>query len=299
MRTKEQCARCADKTALVLMAGNTFLCAFKLTVGVLSGSLAVIADGIHSGADVMNAMVTAFSVRIGRKPPDKGHPYGHGKTEFISGSFVGLVLLVGAASILVNAVGHILSRSADQKPHIMAVAAALVSIAVNELMCRYARCAAARTNSTGLAALAWDNRADTISSTPVLFGVIGAQLGLTMLDPLAAFLVGILVGKIGWEILAKNIGGLMDTPLRQEEMRQIRKVALAVPGVNAIGNLKARSMGRDYFVDMEILVDAQTTVEKSNSIASRVRGALRRKMSHLGDITICCRSKGRRRKTTA
>lgn len=298
MKSDVECGRCADRAAWLCLVGNILGCVLKAAIGMISGSLALVADAIHSGADVLVSIVTLCAVYLGKRPADKCHPYGHGKSEFISGAFVGLVLFVGSACIIVSALEHLLSKITFQPPHFIALPAAAISIVLNEMMFRYTHCAARRVNSAGLEALAWDNRSDAISSTPVFLGILGAQFGFPLLDPLAALLVGILVGKIGWEILAKNLGGLMDRPLHDEEMTCIKKVVLAVSGVQGISGLKTRSMGRDHFVDLEILVDAQTTVEKGNSIAGRVRSALRRKMSHMGNITICCRSKDKERLKT-
>ena len=289
VKTDAVCTRCADRAALVCTAGNIFLCLIKAVMGILTGSLALVADAIHSGADVLVSVITVFAVRIGQRPPDTGHPYGHGKTEFISGAFVGLVLFIGAACIIASAIGHLLSKATLEPPHFTALAAAAVSIALNELLYHYAHCAAKRTNSAGLEALAWDNRSDAISSLPVFFGVLGALLGFPLLDPLAALLVGLLVGKIGWEILAENIGGLMDAPLHSDQIDKMRDLVLAVPNVQGIGYLRTRGMGRDYLVDLQILVNAATTVEASQDIAKRVRAVLRRKIEHLSHITVNCR----------
>ncbi|MFC1462019.1 cation diffusion facilitator family transporter [Verrucomicrobiota bacterium] len=288
VRTDAVCTRCADRAALICTAGNIFLCVIKAVMGILTGSLALVADAIHSGADVLVSVVTIFAVHIGQKPPDTGHPYGHGKTEFISGAFVGLVLFIGAACIIASAIGHLLRKATLDPPHFTALAAAAVSIALNELLYHYAHCAASRTNSSGLEALAWDNRSDAISSMPVFFGVLGALLGFPLLDPLAALLVGLLVGKIGWEILAENIGALMDAPLHSDQIDHMKQLVLAVPSVHGIGYLRTRGMGRDYLVDLQILVNAATTVERSHDIANKVRTVLRRKIEHLSHITVTC-----------
>lgn len=290
MKSKEECKRCADKAAFVVMAGNTFLCLFKLTLGILANSHAVVADAMHSGADVINAIITAFSLRISNKPADREHPYGHEKTEFLAGSFVGCVLVIGAAIIMVTSVGHLLNKNAVQRPHIMALVAAVVSIMVNELMFFYTRCAASRTNSSGLQALAWDNQSDAISSIPVFLGVLGAQLGFPSLDPLAALVVGVLVGKIGWEILAKNIGGLMDSPIDGTSCGQIRKAVLAVSGVSDIDHFRTRGMGRHYHLDLEIIVNAQSTVEETGSIVSEVKRCVRLAVDKVDSITVTCES---------
>jgi cation diffusion facilitator family transporter len=290
VKVNEKCRRCADRAMWYGLAGNVFLCVFKAIVGVLSGSLAVIADALHSGADVLVSTVAIITIRLARKPADKTHPYGHGKVEFIGGVFVGIVLLIGAAYIVVGSVGHLLRRFPQPPPHFIALAAAAISIAVNESLYRWIICAARKVNSAALEAEAWDNRSDAYSSIPVFLGVLGAQFGFRSLDPLAALFVGILVGKIGFELLNKNLHGLMDMPLHVNEIKHIKEVVVSTAGVKDIDYLRTRGMGRHYMADLQILVNPKTTVEKSNAIATKVRNTLRREIKHLEDITIVCKA---------
>ncbi len=274
----------------VCLAGNVFLCVFKVIVGVISGSLAVIADALHSGADVLVSVVAIITVYLAKRPADKTHPYGHGKTEFIGGVFVGIILLVGASFITVSSIGHLLKSAHQPPPHFIALAAAAISIVVNEMLFKWTICAAKRVNSAALEAEGWDNRSDAYSSVPVFFGVLGAQFGFRSLDPLAALFVGILVGKIAFELLSKNLHGLMDVPLHSNEIKHIKELVVATGGVEDIDYLRTRGMGRHYMADMQILVNAKTTVEKSNAITAEIRSTLRREIQHLEDITIVCRA---------
>ncbi len=290
VKVDEKCKKCANRAMWVCLAGNVFLCVFKVIVGVLSGSLAVIADALHSGADVLVAIVAIVTVHLAKKPADKTHPYGHGKTEFIGGVFVGIILLLGASFITVSSIGHLLRRFHLPPPHFIALAAAAISIVVNEMMFRWTICAARRVNSAAIEAEAWDNRSDAYSSIPVFFGVLGAQFGFHSLDPLAAMFVGILVGKIAFELLNKNLHGLMDVPLQSKEIKRIKELVVATAGVKNIDYLRTRGMGRHYIADLQILVNPKTTVEKSNAIATEIRNILRREIRHLEDITIVCKA---------
>jgi len=173
---EEKCKACANHAMWLCLGGNVFLCIFKGIVGFLSGSLAVVADALHSGADVLVSVVAIISVYLGRKPPDKTHPYGYGKTEFIGGVFTGIVLLCGSACVVVSSLGHLLQKHAPPKPHYVALAAAGLSILINELLFRWTICAARRVNSAALEAEGWDNRSDSFSSIPVFIGVGGGTV---------------------------------------------------------------------------------------------------------------------------
>ncbi len=290
VKVDEKCKKCADRAMWVCLVGNIFLCVFKAIVGVISGSLAVIADALHSGADVLVSAVAIVTVYLAKKPADKTHPYGHGKTEFVGGVFIGIVLLIGASFIAVSSIGHLLKSARQPPPHFIALAAAAISIAVNEMLFRWTICAAKRVNSAAIEAEAWDNRSDAFSSIPVFFGVLGAQFGLRSLDPLAAMFVGILVGKIAFELLSKNLHGLMDMPLQPKEIKRIKELVIATGGVKDIDYIRTRGMGRHYMADMQILVNPMTTVEKSNVIVAELKNTLQREIGHLEDITIVCRA---------
>lgn len=293
-----KCRKCAEHALHAYLLANVFLVIFKGAIGFFSGSLAVTADAIHSAADVLDSVITLIAVKLGKKPADKSHPYGHGKTEFIAGAFIGVVLLIGASAVIVVSVAHLVRSVPHPRPHFIALAAALVSIGINEMLFRRGICAARKVNSAAIEAEAWDNRADSLSSIPVFIGVLGAQFGFLSLDPLAALFVGILVGKIGFQLLNKNLQGLMDAPLHSEETSRIRELVVAVPGVRGIGYLRTRGVGRNYLADLQILVNARTTVGKSDAIAREVRSVLRRQVRHLEHVTVVCKphSDGREEK---
>jgi len=285
----EKCKRCADVAKWCGFSGNVFLTIFKGYIGIITGSLAVLADAMHSAADILVSTVTITTITLAKKPADKAHPYGHGKIEFFGGVFTGIVLLAGASFIIISSISHLLSRGKQNPPHFIALAAAAFSILVNEMLYRLMICGARRVHSPSLEAEALDNRSDAFSSIPVFFGVLGAQLGFRSLDPLAALFVGFTVAKIAVVLLSKNLHGLMDMPLPSHEIKHIREVVVATNGVEAIDYIRTRGMGRHYMADMQILVNPQTTVEQSNTIVAKVREALMQEIKYLEDITIVCK----------
>lgn len=296
MKTEEQCRECGDNVIWVCLVANIFLVLFKGFIGVISGSLAVIADAVHSGADVLDSIIALIAIKIGKKPPDEDHPYGHGKSEFIGGAVIGVILAFGAAYIIVHAFDRLSGRGGPAAPpHWIALAAAIVSIITNELLFRHGTCAAKEMNSPAIEAEAWDNRADAISSIPVFIGVLGAQLGFPLLDPLAALLVGVFVGKMAYGLLISNLRGLMDRSLDSEQIDRIKQVALGVTGVKGLQDLKTRQMGRHHWVDLQVTVAAKTTLDQSNDISDEVRDTLLGKMRHLGGATVVTRTQPQRK----
>ncbi len=289
-KVDERCKRCADVSKWCGLTGNIFLTLFKGTIAILTGSLALMADAMHSAADILVSTVTITSITLAKRPPSKTHPYGYGKIEFFGGVFTGIVLLTGASFIVVSSICSLLNCVPKPPPHFVALGAAAISIVVNETLYRLMYCGAKRVNSASLEAEALDNRSDAFSSIPVFFGILGAQFGFRSLDALAALFVGITVGRIAFGLLSKNINGLMDMPLPSNEIKHIREVVATTAGVKNIDYLRTRRMGRLYMADMQIMVDPKTTVKKSDAIVAEVRSTLRREIKNLEDITIVCKA---------
>ncbi|NQV35514.1 MAG: cation transporter [Phycisphaeraceae bacterium] len=284
-----KCQRCANHAIWACLWGNVFLCLFKGGIGFITGSMALVADAVHSAADVLDSLVAMVATRLGSKPPDKKHPYGYGKIEFVAGAFIGIVLSVSAAIIVVTSIGKVLSPEELPPPHFIALVAAAMSILLNEMLFRFAICAGRAVNSAALEAEAWDNRADCLSSVPVFIGVLGAQMGFLALDPLCAVLVGVMVGKVGFELLNKNLHGLIDAPLSDDECERIHELVTEIPGVQGIDWLKTRGMGRHYLADLQILVTPGTPIEISHGISAKVKRTLLDKFHHLGEVMIACK----------
>lgn len=169
----DECLKCRDIVPRYAFGVNLGLAIYKGMLGVISGSAALVADALHSLADVVCTVVTIISLKISAQPADDDHHYGHGKIQFVSSAIVGTVLFTGAVLLFFEAVLKVLEGNAEA-PASIAVMGALVSITINELMYRYQSCVGKELNSPALKANAWDNRSDALSSVGVLFGIIGA-----------------------------------------------------------------------------------------------------------------------------
>ncbi|MBF0499273.1 MAG: cation transporter [Candidatus Riflebacteria bacterium] len=286
----ETCKKCAAQTQFFSLLGNIFLAIFKGIAGTITGSLGLIADATHSSADVLNSFVVMIALNISELPPDENHPYGHGKVENISGLFVGIILFFGAALIIDSSVEQLMSDGPFDTPHPIGIMVAIISVIANELFFRQEICASRRVNSPAIEADAWENRMDAIATVSVLFGILGAQAGYPKLDPLAALLVGFFTGPIAWSLVSKNIEGLMDGGQTHDLVAQISKLVISNPDVKGLGYVKTRPAGRHILIDLEILVSGDTSVTKSEEIASTIRKTLLSNVEHAGVITIVCKS---------
>jgi cation diffusion facilitator family transporter len=280
-----ECADCGKRAAWVTLWGNAILVVLKFSVGIFGGSHALVADAIHSSADVVIALVTIVALAISGKGPDKDHPYGHGKIEFISASLVTVALLIAVVFLFKGAI-HELKYGVATKPRVVTFVAAIVSIMVNELMFRVNQCAGKTLKSPALVANAWHNRYDAYTSIVVALGIFGALLGFKSFDPIAAMFVGIIIMKISFDIFHEAYTGLMDVALSQEEKESIRTLVNQVEGINKIAFLEGRRMGQKLWIDLSVVIPSTLSVHQGYNISSKIRELILLHLENIEDIQV-------------
>ena len=268
---QQECETCGRKATWLSAGQNVMLASLKGLVGYVTGSRALLADALHSGSDVVCALLAAWGTRFGEKPIDKTHPYGYGKVEFIVGVIVGIVLIFAAGEILYGSSKVLFSQTEINPPKILAIWVALLSVYSNFVISHYTMCAAKELNSPALKSISVDNRSDAYSSIPVVICILGSQLGFPQLDPLAAVFVGLLVFRMGAGLVIENYRGLLDVSVNPEQIEKIRKAIVSLPGVKKINYLRTRQIGQKIWVDVEVCVKGEKTLEDWIAIA-RQRG---------------------------
>jgi len=270
MKHKE-CEECASRVGPVAFWGNFGLAAVKGLIGVISGSRAVIADAIHSGADVIMAIVIYLSLKIGAIPPDENHRYGHGKVEFIASLIVCMILLVVAVLIIGYAIAAIIAGRIDE-PDALAVWVSILSIVGNEAMARHSICAAEQMNSSAMLANGLENRADVYSSVAALLGVLGAQLGYVWLDPLAAAVVGGLILRSAYVISKEGIAGLIDKAnIGSRSRKKIIELIKKNREIASINHIRSRRSGQNVIFDIGLAVDPILTLAQLRPLKERLK----------------------------
>ncbi len=281
----ERCKRCGKRVPVIAFFGNLFLTFYKVVVGVLGGSPALVADGLHSFTDVIGTSVILASTRVSARPADSDHQYGHGKVEFMSSVFIYVVLVVLAIGIFTGGLLILLHGSMDP-PHLVTFFGALISILQNVILFRLGQCAGRRNNSPALMANSFENRADAISSAAVCIGITLAITVHPACDPIAAMVVGVIIFVNCMVELRKALAGLMDKSLGPEVVERIREVAAAQKGVTGVGFVRTRPTGAGFWVDLEISVRDRTDMGKAEGIADRVRRALLARSRHFSDVEV-------------
>ncbi|WP_315900590.1 cation diffusion facilitator family transporter [Halomonas sp. DP8Y7-1] len=257
----------------------------KLITGMIVGSAALIADGIHSFSDIVTDVFVLAATHYGRQAPDRDHPYGHGRIETLATLWLGGVLIFVAGAIAASSVERLLDDQLATAPGATAIGIAVVSLLAKEAIFHYSLHAARRLDSALLEANAWHSRTDALSTLVVLVGLIGGQFGVGWMDAAAAIVVGLMVGWVGGRLMWQSSRELIDTALPAEDERQLRRLAESVPGVTSVHDLRTRRLGSDVVLDLHIVVAPRVTVSEAHEIGNAVSRELRQSSRRLKDVT--------------
>jgi cation diffusion facilitator family transporter len=260
------------KIALLSVASNTTLIIFKVIAGILSGSVSIISEAIHSGMDLLASVVAFFSVKQSAKPADKEHPYGHGKIENVSGIVEGILIFIAAIMIVSSAVKKIFNQTGIEQAGV-AIAVMCVSSLINLFVSRKLYKVAKEEDSMALEADALHLKTDVYTSLGVGLGILLIKLtGLIILDSIVAILVALLIVKEAWELCKSALEYLIDIKLPDEEEAKIREV------INQHSNqfieyhkLKTRKSGNVKHIDFHIVVNPDLTVRDTHKIVGDLK----------------------------
>lgn len=275
----------ARKSTWVSIFINLILTVLQIVGGYFARSQSLMADGLHTLADLFSDVLVLFANRHGNKHADADHPYGHARIETAASLILGASLAVLGAGLLVSAGMRLQHPENVQPVDIMALWVAIVALAAKEGMFRYMLAVAQRVRSQMLIANAWHARSDAASSLVVIIGIVGNLLGYTFLDLVAAGVVGVMIAWMGIQFARDALLELVDTGLDEEAVRAIRNTLKAVPGVLGLHELRTRKMADNALVDAHILVDPHISVSEGHYIAESVRGAVL-KQHHVLDVMV-------------
>lgn len=269
------------RVTLVGSVVNLLLLVFKFVAGILGHSAAMLADAVHSLSDFVTDIIVIVFVRISSKPEDEGHDYGHGKYETLATAIIGLVLLFVGFGILWNGATSIWDfwQGGELKePGMLALWAALASIAFKELLYQYTVLKGRRLNSQAVVANAWHHRSDALSSIGTAIGIGGAILlgeQWLILDPLAAVVVSLFIMKVAIQLLVPCVEELLEKSLPAEVEEKIKQEILAFPGVTSPHHLRTRRIGSSYAIEVHIRMDGQITLEEAHHTATAIENRLK------------------------
>ena len=254
---------------------STLLALVKVASGIVGSSYALIADGIESMLDVVGSLVVWGGLRIARQPPDRDHPYGHGKAESLAATVVALGLLAAAVGLAVQSVREIVTPHHAPAPFTLGVLVGVV--AVKEWLYRRLTRISRDTSSTALRVDAWHHRSDALTSVAAFIGISIALVmgeGYEAADDWAALFACGIIAWNGVRLLKISINEVMDAAAPDSLLASIRSLALAVRGVVAIEKCLARKSGPGWLVDIHVQVDGRLPVVEGHAIGHRVKREL-------------------------
>ena len=273
-------------------ACNVLLTVFKFVAGFLSGSAAMLADAVHSLSDFLTDIVVLVFVRISGKPQDESHDYGHGKFETLATLFIGLALLAAAIGIIFSGARQIarcISGETLNVPGAIALWAALVSIAVKEILYQYTARRGRKLESQALVANAWHHRSDALSSIAAAIGIGCAILfgeKWAVLDPVASIIVGAMLVKVSVELFKTSIQELTDSSLSRELEDEIHSIICSCPGVIEPHNLRTRRIGRETAIEVHVRMDGDMPLNDAHDKVSDIERRLRERFGAGTFVTI-------------
>ena len=269
------------------IAGNVSIAILKFALGIIGSSQALVADAVHSISDLVTDFAILIGVRFWSPPPDESHPYGHARIESMVTVGIGLAIGVVALGIAFGGLETIV-RGDYHQPALIAVAGAVASVLVKEILYQWTVHIGRKARSSALLANAWHHRSDALSSIPVALAVAAAawRPEWAIVDPLGAVVVGGFVLFVAWKILAPALRELSDGSAPPDICRKIEALALEVPGIQAVHRVRTRHLGPLIHVDLHAVVDGDVTLTVAHDAAEALRRNVREKIPEVADVLV-------------
>jgi cation diffusion facilitator family transporter len=283
--TTEQMVEGGLRSSLLGIVINLSLALVKCLTGLLGHSFALLADGIESFLDVISSTVVYLGLRLAIKPPDRDHPYGHGKADPIAAAAVGVAMIAAAVGIAVESITLI--RTPHKLPHAYTLWVLLSVVPIKALLSRYVSGVSRRIESSALRGDAWHHLSDAVVSG---FAFVGISAALWTRDPTADDWAALCAAPIillgGWQQLRRPVAELLDTAPTPEIGDQVRQVAEAVPAVLGVEKCFVRKVGFRYYVDLHVVVRGELTVREGHLIAHAVADQVRQQVAKVAEVLV-------------
>jgi cation diffusion facilitator family transporter len=280
-------SRAGARVALLGLVINVVLAAVKIVAGVVGHAYVLIADGMESALDVAGSIVIWGGLTVAARPPDRTHPYGHGKAEPIAALVVAICVLAAAIGLAIESVREILTPHHGPAPFTLAIL--VVVIVIKEFLFRYVNRIGRDLESTAVRTDAWHHRSDALTSGAAFIGISVALIGgerWQSADDWAALFACAVIATNGVLLALPAFQEIMDTAPAGKIVKSILAVASSVPGVVEVEKCHARKMGLDYYVDLHVGVDGNISVHQGHEIAHRVKSAIQQSDSRVADVLV-------------
>jgi cation diffusion facilitator family transporter len=267
-------AALSEKRAMWMgIIGNAILFGAKIVIGTLFNSIAIVSDSFNSLTDIVASTIVLISVRTSHQAPDAGHPFGHKRAQPLAGLVVAILTGIVGFEIIAQSVTRLIDGSKIEQgllPIILVAGVMVMKLGMH----LYARFVGMRTGSTAILASAADHRNDVLVSAAVLVGVVASNLGVPVLDPIVAILIGLWIIRAGFSIGRTNLKYLMGEAPPRELVEQIKEKARGIEGVMALNDVFAHYVGTEVEIEVHIDVDRHMSIENAHAIGKQVQWAI-------------------------
>ena len=280
---KKQEETIIKKNTILTIFANGFLAIIKLVGGILGNSSVLITDAINSIGDIATNLVVFVSAKFSKREKDDSHPYGHDKFDSMISIFLGVALIITAFEVGKNAFVKlyevIFNDLIIAAPAWYTILIVFITLIVKEFLYRKTKVDAKKANSQALLAQAWDHRSDTLTSIGALVGILGAIFNLGFLDPIASLFILFFILKLAIKVIKTGVSQVVDASADDEQIQSIKKIVKSNTNVISIDEIKTRMFGVKYYVDLEISLDKNLSLEEAHLIAETVHDEIEDKLS--------------------
>ena len=276
--------KAVQRVLVAILILNLLVAGVKVVYGVISGSLAVASDALHSLLDAASNVGALMVLRYASAPPDADHPYGHRKIEIVAAAMVGILISTAAIRFAWSAIEALVEGRKPPEVTLLGLAVMGATLVVNVAVAVYEHRRGKELGSPFLVADAAHTASDVVVTTGVIIALALSRAGIARADAVAALLVMAVIARVAWKILAANVGVLVDRAMIPAD--DVRGVALGLKGVEGCHRVRTRGLEGAVQLDLHLLVDGALPVRDAHEISHKVEDALRKRFPEIVDVTI-------------
>ncbi len=275
------------KASRIAIWGNGFLAVAKIAVGILAGSMAVVADGIDSGSDILTSIITLITAHIISNPPDPKYPYGYKKADTVATKLLAFIIFFAGAQLAISTGGSLIKPAEKEIPGLITIYVIVISIIVKQLLATYLKKTGKNVESTMLIANAKNMQSDVVISVSVLVGLAATFIfKLPILDTITAFAVSIWIMFVAFKIFMETNRELMDGIENTDIYRTIIDTVKQVKGAQNPHRIRVRKIANLCEVTLDVEVDGNLSLSEAHAITSCIESELKRKIPRIYDVMI-------------
>jgi cation diffusion facilitator family transporter len=273
------------KAIKVGIISNLLLTILNILIGFISGSFALLVEGLHTFSDIATTIIAYIGFRAGQKPADYEHPLGHGRAESISGLVIVIFLAFLSYEIISQGIDRLFFEKHFEKLSYLAGLMALIGIFINFLISNYILKIGERINSPAIVADSKHQKTDVYSSIAILAGVILSNLGLGFLDPLIGLIIGVLILKTAFTLGRDNINNIMGKIPSQDILNQVEEISKSIDNVHGVHNIKINYFGSYAILDIHLDLNPDLSLKESHKIVHQTQNELKENIDIIKDVT--------------